>query len=447
MPSKPPKFPHLDLNQYVSLTEAMTMLSGLFSESGKPYIPYRFAENLFVYCLNSSYRITGSNVSRQDNSFDSLICLPNGDRVGVGVKTFIKRNRTYNDEKVAEFTKYAGNHNLKSQKDEDLMLEVADLRNKRVTADINSLGLQTGSFYHCLVRDEGCFFIHEEPYPLIDINSLRLVPAKKGQGKGTIHFEDNTNYYTYSTAKNVLFKRFKFNAEQDSRTFPVKIANDSFAFLTQLLSGIQSNKALQKLLLTKKKTTTTMEFVVLPLYSSRGPTPKVPDKSGLNQWNADGRPREFGEAYFPVPRAVLKERKGFFPTYQGNGKEECQSFTLKLPNGKTSSAKLCQQGLKALMTHPNVDLAEWIYSIIDGSFEKAQERLNAENKELNRPYTYSDLEKIEKDCVYVFKEERGVYSVEFAPFGAFEVFKELGYKKMLLADFEEHLESSEEEED
>ena len=96
------------------------------------------------------------------------------------------------------------------------------------------------------------------------------------------------------------------------------------------------------------------------------------------------------------------------------------------------------------MSNPNEALAPWLFAVIDGSYEKSQQRHNPLDKSLNKPYTYEDLERIEKDCIYVFKEKEGVYSIEFAPFGAYEVFKKLEFKKMLLADFEEHLEKPEE---
>ena len=80
-------FDYLDLAKYEALTKAMSALSGLFSESQQPYIPYRFAENLFLYCVNGQYQ--KCNLSRADNSFDSVLSKDEK-RIGVGVKTFVK---------------------------------------------------------------------------------------------------------------------------------------------------------------------------------------------------------------------------------------------------------------------------------------------------------------------------------------------------------------------
>ena len=102
-------FTHLDLAKYETLTKAMSALSGLFSESEQPYIPYRFAENLFLYCVNGQYK--KCNLSRADNSFDSILSK-DGKRIGVGVKTFVKLKGDSKDEKVAEFTKVAGEEDM-----------------------------------------------------------------------------------------------------------------------------------------------------------------------------------------------------------------------------------------------------------------------------------------------------------------------------------------------
>ncbi|GAD89172.1 hypothetical protein VHA01S_016_00290 [Vibrio halioticoli NBRC 102217] len=94
------------------------------------------------------------------------------------------------------------------------------------------------------------------------------------------------------------------------------------------------------------------EFVVLPLYSmARGKN--VPERSGLNQWNARGRSRHPDEVYIPIPMAVHKKNPSFFP-------ERDDPFDLVLPNGEVLCAKVCQQGRKALMSDPNRALGNWI---------------------------------------------------------------------------------------
>ena len=93
--------------------------------------------------------------------------------------------------------------------------------------------------------------------------------------------------------------------------------------------------------------------VVLPLYSTRSFMGEVLPRSGLNQWNADGRPRDLDEVYIPVPAQVNNMYPTFFP-------ERNVPFILQLPSGQCLSAKMCQDGRKALMSKPNSALGRWI---------------------------------------------------------------------------------------
>lgn len=93
------------------------------------------------------------------------------------------------------------------------------------------------------------------------------------------------------------------------------------------------------------------DYVMLPLYSVRHGI--VPEKSGLNQWNAGGRKRDEDEVYIPVPIYINKNYPTFFPERDNN-------FTLLLPDGTALSAKICQDNNKALMSNPNKALGHWI---------------------------------------------------------------------------------------
>lgn len=90
----------------------------------------------------------------------------------------------------------------------------------------------------------------------------------------------------------------------------------------------------------------------LPLYSKQGGV-HVPEKSGLNQWNADGRTRNLNEVYIPIPKKIHRNLPVFFP-------ERDTHFALILPNERILIAKVCQDNSKALMSCPNSDLGEWI---------------------------------------------------------------------------------------
>jgi hypothetical protein len=157
------------------------------------------------------------------------------------------------------------------------------------------------------------------------------------------------------------------------------------------------------------------QFVVLPLFSTKSSDNKqLASKSGINQWNAGGRDRKFGEAYIPVPALVHKLSPEFFP-----GRDV--TFTLLLPNGQQVLAKLCQEGSKALMSSPNDVLCNWLFASIDGSIEVAERRLINHNA-----YTYADLMTIGKDSVRVIRTPNGIteYRLELAPIGSFEEFVE-----------------------
>ena len=66
-----------------------SQLSMLFSDSDKPYIPYRFAERLFNFCINLNH-FKYKDLSREDNSFDTLVLCKDSDlKFGVGIKTFV----------------------------------------------------------------------------------------------------------------------------------------------------------------------------------------------------------------------------------------------------------------------------------------------------------------------------------------------------------------------
>ena len=164
------------------------------------------------------------------------------------------------------------------------------------------------------------------------------------------------------------------------------------------------------------------DYVVLPLYSLKGGIPIIHERSGVNQWNARGRERKFGEAYVQIPSAIHHWCPGFFPSRD-------TTFQLLLPNSKKSvPAKVCQSGSKALMTKPNALLGKWLIGSIISHV--VQERLSFDAKmdpenPIHDPITYEDLQRIGKDCVKVFRHKKGSkyeYAIEFAAIGEYEDF-------------------------
>ena len=390
-------------------------LSRLFSESDLPFFHYRFVENLFVRATK------GKNVSRQDAVFDALVGENNG--IAVGVKTFtIRKKSSYSYEKVQEFTALAGKGQLGKLKDKDLVQTIATERNRRILLESASFNADPDkSLYHCLIRREGEAVIHEEPYPIIDINKIKpLSPGGKSISQfatksSNIHFHDGLNYYRFSRAKNVLLKRFELSDGENWKPIPIKITEDLFSHLFENVLGAAVTPEMKITgLFDEPEQVPGVDYVVLPLYSTKSVVKEVPEKSGLNQWNAAGRQRKFGEAYIPVPIDIHKFCTGFFPI----GK----NFKLYLPNTKEAAdASLCQSGNKALMTNPNDELCKWIFKVIDPSFS-----ISMYNKAPSRkPFNYGDLEMAGFDSVRVSKlndSEREGFDIQFEVIGGYEDF-------------------------
>ena len=129
----------------------------------------------------------------------------------------------------------------------------------------------------------------------------------------------------------------------------------------------------------------------------------VPERSQLNQWNAAGRDRDENEAYIPIPAWIHHKFPDFFPPRD-------ISFNLKLPNGEVMSAKVCQDGGKALMSKHNKDLGKWLLRDV----------MNLKEGEL---LTYDRLKIIGLDSVVIYKESAEDYSINFTKIGSFESFK------------------------
>jgi hypothetical protein len=406
-----------DQDFYSDALRAVGGLSRLFSDSDLPFFHYRFIENLFVRATE------GKNISRQDAVFDALVGENYG--IAVGVKTFTIRKKTsYSYEKVQEFTSLAGKGLIGKMRDKDLVMAISKERNRRIILESATFNIDpTKAIYHCLIRREGEAVVHEETYPSIAIEDITPLTSKGkklsqfAQHSSNIHFYDGKNYYRYSRSKNVLLKKFEINKGKNWKAIPIKIAEDVFSNLFEnALEGSVTRDSRITGLFESSQETPGIDFVVLPLYSSRGTTKEVPEKSGLNQWNAGGRVRKFGEAYISVPRNIHKSCPSFFPADS--------TFDLYLPNTiDPARASLCQEGKKALMTNPNDELCKWIFKVIDPNFTEDMFR-----KLPNRaPFHYSDLENAGYDSVRVTKSinpDRPGYEIQFETIGAYEDFLE-----------------------
>ena len=144
------------------------------------------------------------------------------------------------------------------------------------------------------------------------------------------------------------------------------------------------------------------------MYSTQSKTGEVAERSGLNQWNAKGRPRDVNEVYIPIPRHIHKYYPGFFPPRE-------QLFNLHLPTGDTFDAKVCQSGGKALMTNPNKAIADWLLRNV----LKIPERVLA---------TRENLLEANIDCVEVFKIDDKNFKITQASYGSYERYKQLDHE-------------------
>ena len=371
------------INNYCAYLRCTGMLSGLSSESDSPYINSRVAENAF--CL-----VTGAeNLSRADCSADAKL-----GKIGIGIKTFLAQNNN-TMQKIAEFNRDALIIRNKSPK--DVVHIIANLRNERILSTMRIYGLES-MIYHCVVREPGLIRICESSMDLIDIKKIKNIKEKNK--RNSISFEDGKNEYSFNLNKNTLFKRF--DTRDSILSITVQIIKDPYNILLSRLLAYDTDVKKDGYIIKKHQS------VILPLFSDRGGR-KVPQKSGLNQWHAAGRPRSYNEVYIPIPKWIHNEYPDFFP-----GRDE--PFALKLPDGNKISAKVCQDNSKALMSNPNSALGEWLL----------REVMNLKEGEL---LTYEMLQIMGVDSVEVYKINDKEYKIDFRPMGTYDEFVEENEKK------------------
>ena len=357
---------------YERLLKAVGSLSKLFSESSEPYIAYRAAENLFCKAFEAE------NLSRSDASADA-----SKNRIGFGIKTFLHKNGK-SFEKIAEFN---SDHALfRALGAEEKIKKIAELRNERIETTKRIFGLEQ-IIYHCITRQVGKILVYETPAPLIKIDEITNLKVNDN----TIQFSDPSAEYSFNVAKSTLYKRF-VTPEDVLLEVPVRILEDPFDQIEKLITEAGLIFAPIKV----------QPHVFLPLYSTRGGNKKVPEKSGLNQWNASGRPRDPNEIYIPIPAWIHQKFPNFFPPRD-------QAFQLTLPDRATMSEKVCQDNNKALMSNPNSALGKWLLRDV----------LNFSEREL---LTYDKLQAIGLDTVVIYKTDNETYDIDFTRIGSYEKF-------------------------
>lgn len=362
------------IEEYKQKLELIGSLSRLFSESTIPFIQYRIAENLFCNVFEAD------NQSRSDLSVDATLS-----NLGFGIKTFVSKSKT-KTEKIAEFDAQGVELRKFHDRPEELALKLANSRNDRLTVTINNYRLDQ-MIYHLVVRQENLIVLLEQKMDFISCEKIRMISSKDNG----LRFEDGIHEYSFNFSKSTLNQ--KFEIKDILQSIPVVTLDNPFDALMTLFKAQASVSAGPE---------HNNDFVLLPLYSVKKGIKFVPEKSGLNQWNADGRVRNSREVYIPVPREVHQLKPNFFPT-------RLTDFRLLLPNGNSLAAKICQEGDKALMSNPNKALGAWLLDEVL-------------NQPKNQLITYKQLAELDIDSVLITRIGDREYSIDFQKVGKYEKF-------------------------
>lgn len=309
-------------NKYKKSLSHLASLSKLFSDSDKPMIYYRAHENCFCICFEAE------NLARHDCSADAK-----KDNIGIGLKTWIGSN----NQKIAEFGKLR--KKIEGLNNKELIIKISEFRNERIKTTKNMYNINNME-YHIVKRESNKILLAEFPYDYIDIDNIKELPEKNGIN--TCYFTDRKHTYNYNKSKTTLYMIFDDLKIVDE--IPVEINDEPFYLLEEMEEYLAN------------KESKTIKKLCLKLYSENKKNGCfIPEKSGLNQWNASGRKRDPNEIYIPFPKKdrVRKENINFFPPRDKN-------FNLILPDGKKLTAKICQADGKAIMSNPNKDLGKWL---------------------------------------------------------------------------------------
>lgn len=367
---------------YLTNLVAHCSLSLLHSNSTKPYLDYRGAENIFCECFKAE------NVSRSDVAVDAII-----GKLGVGVKTFVDGTAF---QKIAEFDKRSRFNEMVD--DLEIVKEVSRLRNKRIDDAVKRFDLSE-LIYHYIIRFDGYIAIYECPMERIDIDGIRYA-SRTGN---TIQFSDGKNNYKFMVSKSTISMEFQTKSHldkvmvrinEDAMDSIVELYTKKFGELNFDTSSCSEDDEITEVI---PENPYLADSVILPLYAFKkvdGVKKRiVPERSGLNQWNASGRVRDPREIYIPIPKVIHNNHPGFFPP-------RTETFDLELPGGSLLNAKICQSGDKALMSNPNKALGEWL---LDRVFEQP----------VGKILTYEDMENIHVNAVRISKLKNGHYYINF----------------------------------
>ena len=244
------------------------------------------------------------------------------------------------------------------------------------------------AIYHCIARRTNELLLFETGYEKINIEKICDIKNTNA----SLSFNDGLGEYFFNYSKSVLQKRFCL--PPNPIRLDITILDNPLEILLSIQNGIIKEGFKPKI--------AGRDYVVLPLYSTKDSHKIVPEKSGLNQWNALGRKRSYGEVYIPVPRFIHEYCPQFFPPRD-------RVFALKTPLGESLNAKICQDGGKALMSNPNTALAKWLLHAA----------LRLKEGELA---TYEQMQNLGFDSVVIFKNN-DIFSIDIRGLGSYEKFR------------------------
>lgn len=153
--------------------------------------------------------------------------------------------------------------------------------------------------------------VFNSPYRFINEDGITNVCQKDT----SLSFYDGEEQYIFYPSKSVLQKRFEINLS-DCMVLDVDILKDPYAVLMERIGTDILHPDLHVASSGGdlfSSASDIRESVVLPLYSLRagGTVRYVPERSGLNQWNASGRMRDPNEVYIPIPQKIHKQHPSF----------------------------------------------------------------------------------------------------------------------------------------
>lgn len=367
-------------DNYKNMLKIVGSLSKIYSESNEPYLYYRCHENIFCKYFNAE------NLSREDCSADAK-----KDNIGMGLKTWVGAD----NQKVAEFNKLRESY--QGLPPFEMVKKVSEFRNERIRVTKNLHGINT-MIYHIVKRIPNVMQIYECSFDYVDIDNIKLIPERSNNNN--IYFTDDKHIYHFNISKSTLYMLFENMDLLDS--FEIEILGDPYSYLEGLFDSGTETLLNVADVMTPNIVNNEQEKLCLRLYTIDRSTKekKIQEKSGLNQWNAQGRVRDADEIYIPYPIEDRRRSEGFFPPRD-------TQFSLHLPDGNIISAKVCQEGGKAIMSNPNKVLGKWLLRDV---FELPKGTL----------ITYEMLEKFGVDSVIFTKLGDLEYKIEFTDIGTYE---------------------------